>query len=332
MPFALLFLQSVLALFLISAGAAEALEIVPFNTTNQSPLVAVYGLPPIGPATVPGAGRSSAELRADLASNFTSHRRSGERILLDGETYRFALALRHGVGRQFEVGLEIPFILHRDGFLDSFIIGWHDALQLPQGGRDQAPRNRLAYSYEKDGRILIDQHKGREGFGDVRLTGAWQLRGREESESRALALRASLKLPTGDHDRLLGSGSTDLALWLSGSESFRGRSLALFAGAGTLLMSNGDILAEQQRHLVAFATLGGGWRPLSSLILKIQVDGHTAFFRNSELREFSDSLQLTIGGTLGLAKSLALDLAVTEDIVVNASPDVVFHLALRQSF
>jgi hypothetical protein len=164
------------------------------------------------------------------------------------------------------------------------------------------------------------------------LTGAWQLWQSEGDDPQALALRASLKLPTGDEDHLLGSGSTDLALWLSGSQTFRGESLALFGAAGALLMSDGDVLADQQRHAAAFGTLGGGWRPLPRLALKAQVDGHTSCYNDSVLRELSDSLQLAFGGTLGLTETLTLDIAISEDVAVNTAPDIVFHLALRQTF
>jgi hypothetical protein len=327
-----LFFSVVLSIGPGFASFAPAMDLVPFSTTNQNPMTAVYGLPAAAPATVLAQGKTSAELRADIASSFTRDTRAGESILLDGETYRFTLALRRGIGERLEVGLEIPYVMHREGFLDSFIIDWHDFFQLPQGGRDSAPRNRLAYTYERDGRTLVDLSDGSEGLGDLRLTGAWQLWRRQGEEPRALALRASLKLPTGDEDRLLGSGSTDFALWLSGAEAFRGGSLALFGGAGALLMSDGDVLADMQRHAVAFGTVGGGWRPLSRLAFKIQMDGHTPFFRDSDLRELSGSVQLAIGGTLGLTDRLALDLAVIEDIVVDSAPDVVFHLALRQTF
>jgi len=43
-------------------------------------------------------------------------------------------------------------------------------------------------------------------------------------------------------------------------------------------------------------------------------------------------VQLTIGGTLAFSKNINLDLGVTEDLLDRASPDVVFHLALRGSF
>lgn len=316
----------------VSASLAAELELIPFNTSNQNPLVAIYGLPPAGPATVLAPGRISAELRADLASNFTDDSEADESVLLDGETYRYTLALKYGFGERLEVGLEIPYAMHRGGSFDSFIIDWHDFFQLPQGGRDDAPRDRLAYTYDKDGRTLVALHDEDEGFGDLRLTGAWQLLPPEGDEPRALALRASLKLPTGDEDRLLGSGSTDFALWLSGAQSFRKGSLALFGAAGALLMSDSDVLSDQQRPVVVFGTLGGGWRPLSWLAFKAQVDGHTSFYRGSDLQQLSESLQLVIGGTLGLTESMALDLAVTEDIVVDSASDVVFHLALRKTF
>jgi len=314
------------------ASPVGEVELVPFNTTNQSPLVAIHGLPPAGPAAVLAPGRSSVELRTDIASNFARDNESQEQILLDGETYRFTLALKHGVGERLEVGLEVPYVMHREGSLDSFIINWHDFFQLPQGGRDEAPKDRLAYTYEKNGRPLVDLTDETEGFGDLRLTGAWQLCRREGENPRALALRASLKFPTGDEKRLLGSGSTDFALWLSGSRSFRGGSLALFGAAGGLLMSDGDVLPDQQRNAVAFGTLGGGWRPLSRLALKLQFDGHTSFYSDSDLRELDESVQLVLGGTVGVTETLSLDLAVSEDIVVDSASDVVFHLAFLQKF
>ena len=329
-PFLLFFL--LLAVGPGFGSTAWALELIPFNTTNQNPLVAVYGLPPAGPAAVLAPGRISAELRADIASNFTRARGSQEQILLDGETYRYTLALKHGIGDRLEVGLEVPYVMHRDGFLDSFVNDFHDTFGLPDGGRDDAPSNRLAYTYERDGLPLIDMTEEKEGFGELRLTGAWQLWRREGEKPRALALRASLKLPTGDEDRLLGSGSTDFALWLSGSRSFRGGSLALFGAAGGLLMTDGDVLPDQQRNAVAFGTLGGGWLPLPRLALKLQFDGHTPFYRDSGLRELGESVQLVLGGTIGVTDTLSLDIAISEDIVVDSASDAVFHFALKQTF
>lgn len=317
----------------VASAAAEPVDpAIPFATSNQSPLVAIFGLPSAGAATVLAPGKTAVELRADLASLCSSDEKADETVLLDGESYRFTLALRHGVAGRFEFGLEIPYVMHRKGFLDSFIVDWHDFFHLPQGERDDMPYDRLSYNYVKNGQTEVDLDNESDGLGDLRLTGAWQLWQREGEEPQAMALRASLKLPTGDADRLLGSGSTDLALWLSGSQTFHEGSLALFGAAGALFMSDSDVLADQQHHTVAFGTLGGGWRPLNRLALKAQVDGHTSCYRGSDLPELSDSLQLAVGGSVGLTETLTLDLAIAEDIAVATAPDIVFHMSLKQIF
>ncbi len=97
-------------------------------------------------------------------------------------------------------------------------------------------------------------------------------------------------------------------------------------------MSQSTILPEQQRQTVAFGTVGGSWQLLFRLSLKAQLDGHTSLYSGSSLEELSESLQRILGGTLGLSGSTALDIAVSEDLVVNSAPDVVFYLALRQKF
>lgn len=312
-----------------------AVDIVPFNTRNQSPLVAIYGLPPAGDSRVLSPGRSQVLFSADLASNFAYDQTSRESVLLDGETYRFNLDLSTGLPDRFEVGIELPYVTHQGGFLDHFIEDWHSFFHLPQGGRTQYPRDQLTYHYRRNGRDQIDLTHAQAGLGDVRLFGAWQLYRPANRPQRAVALRASLKLPTGNSDQLLGSGSTDLALWLSagdGTSTSLGK-VAAFGAGGLMYMSPGDVLPNLQRSLVEFGTLGAGWSPLDWLAFKLQFDAHTPFYRDSALRELDDTaVQLTVGGTLGFSRNVALDLGVSEDIVVKTSPDVVFHVALRSSF
>ena len=98
-------------------------------------------------------------------------------------------------------------------------------------------------------------------------------------------------------------------------------------------MTDGDVLKDQQRNWVGFGVLGLGWSPARWIALKIQANGHTSFYKNSELEELNgSSVQLTLGGTLAFSKNIALDLGLTEDLLIRTSPDVVFHLALRGSF
>lgn len=329
------FLVPALALglwLLTGAAPAAALTVTPFQTFNQSPLVQIYGLPAPGRAGVLAPGRAALGLTTSIASNFVEAGTSHESLILDGETYRFDLRLRYGLPGNFEVGADLPVVTEQGGFLDSFIEGWHNFFHLPQGGRDQAPEGRLLYRYVRNGKEEINVDKAASGIGDVRLEGSWQFCGTPEGSRRQATLHAGLKLPTGDSASLLGSGSTDLALWVTADNVWplsRGN-VALYGSAGTLFLTKGDVLPQIQRNVVGFGSLGAGWSPLSRLAFKLQVDGHTPFYRDSALNELDGaSLQLTVGGTVGIARSLDLDLGVTEDVVVNTSPDVVFHIALN---
>ena len=320
---------------LLAPYPLHALEITPFYTQNQSPLIQIFGLPAIGEATVVDRKETSLRFTVDLANNYTTDNKARESILLDGESTRFTLHGRYGLGHQLEVGVEIPYLVTGGGFLDNFIENYHHTFGFPNGGRELAPQNRLLYHYEKDGRTLLHVNQSGAGLGDMRLTGGWQLYSGEKETSQGITLRASLKLPTGDSDGLRGSGSTDLALWLIGSQDVRlalGH-LSIYGAAGALGMTPGKILQEQQRPLVGFGALGLGWSPIHWLAFKVQANAHTSFYHDSDLKQVdAPSVQLTIGGTLAFSQRLTLDIGVTEDLVVSTAPDVVFHLSLSHRY
>ena len=121
---------AILALTL-SSVPGQAIEIEPFRTSNRSPLVQIYGLPAAERSALLAAGQWEGTLTFDLASNYTRHVTATESILLDGETSRLSLALRHGLSSGWEIGLDIPMLWHRSGFLDAFIEDWHSFFSLP---------------------------------------------------------------------------------------------------------------------------------------------------------------------------------------------------------
>ena len=315
--------------------ALPAVEITPFYTQNQSPLVLIFGLPSIGDASVVSQRQFDARLMVDLANNYVKDSNSRESILLDGESTRIAMDVRYGLARGFEFGVEIPYIILGGGFLDSFIEGYHTAFGFPQGGRDQAPRNRLLYDYQRDGNQRLKIDSSSSGPGDIRLNGGWQLVQGENKPERAVALRTSLKLPTGDSGKLHGSGSTDLAVWITAGDDWKlsvGH-FTLFGAAGMMGMTDGKVLQGQQRNWVGFGALGAGWSPRRWIAFKVQTNAHTSFYRDSELREVNAaSVQLIMGGTIGFSDKTTLDIGVAEDLIVSTAPDVVFHFALRRRF
>jgi hypothetical protein len=280
-------------------------------------------------------GRKEIGLTLDHSSNDGDEMDAGERLLIDGETTRLTLACQYGLSEGLELGIDIPYVYHSGGFLDGFIIDYHQWFGFPKGAREQAPRNRLLYLYSRDGieKLKVDSSGG--GLGDVSLSAGLQLYHDGQENPRAVALRASVKLPSGDSAMLFGSGSTDASLWLSASDDYRlplGHG-TVFGAAGVMAMTRGNVLPEQQRNHVFFGRIGMGWNPLAWLAFKIQMDGHTSFFKDSSLPPLStNAVQLLIGGTLCFSGSTTLDIAVSEDIPVRTSPDMVFHFSLNTRF
>ena len=313
----------------------HAVEMAPFYTQNQSPLVQIFGLPSIGEPSVVPRQKTDLRLIVDLANNFVNEHNSHESVVLDGQSTRFSLDGRYGIARNFEIGLVIPYIFEGSGFTDNFIDWYHNTFGFTAGGRDQAPTNRLLYQYQKNQQIRLNVDQSSSGIGDIQITGAYQLYRNPERPARAVSLRAALKLPTGDSDNLHGSGSADFSLWMTAGDDYKisvGH-ITLYGAGGIMGMTEGDVLKEQQRNWVGFGCLGVGWSPARWIAFKLQANGHTSFYKDSELTTLNQSsIQLTIGGTLAFSEKISLDLGVTEDVVVKTSPDVVFHLALRGTF
>lgn len=321
--------------YMLMPFSTSAIELTPFTTSNQSPLVQIYGLPPAEPGTLAGAGRYAVQLSFDAASNYVSDGNAVESVLLDGETYRTNLNLRYGVNERFEIGFDIPYISHTGGRLDSFIDNYHDILNLPDGGRSEAPRDRMVYSYERNGIPLVNLRDSSHGIGDLRLSAAWKLDRQTGSQPEALAFRLSLKLPTGESDKLLGSGSTDLSLSMNGQWEFtlENTRLAVFASLGALGMTKGEVLKKQRRNLAVFGSLGLGWAVNEWLALKAQFDGHTSMHKGSSFEGVdTGSVQLVMGASFQVAERTCIELALSEDLWVYTAPDAVFHLVLRKSF
>ena len=151
-----------LAVSVLWPGAATAGELAwgavatPLRIVNLNPFQLLYGVPGSLGARVMTPGSSEVIASMDLASHLVEASSGAERVLIDGETHRQGLALRHGFGEGWEYLFEVSVLSHRAGRLDGFIETWHDVFHLPQGDRDRTPRDRLALFYANGGRTYYD--------------------------------------------------------------------------------------------------------------------------------------------------------------------------------
>jgi hypothetical protein len=314
----------------ISSYADEDFD--PFPTSDRSPFAQIYGLPALeGPRLLPPS-KYSVRLTYEAANHFIASSSEQEFLFLDGETHRTTLAVHYGTAFG-EWGIEMPYVSHSGGFMDSFIENWHSTFGFPNGGRELFPRNQISYLYQRRGVDRVQLTQSTDGMGDVQLLGGWRLpSGKTRWDT---ALRASLKLPTGDASTLTGSGAADVAVWLTA-----GCALAYcppkvrwnFSG-GLLAVGRGDVLPELQRRAAAFGGATLGWQIWQPLVLKAEFLFHTPFYRGSDLRLLQATpAQLLLGGTVKLGSSTAFDVAIAEDINVRTAPDVTLVVNLRTSF
>ncbi len=308
-----------LAAFVLAAAApAQAEEAL--ATFNQSALARSFALPTLGAPQVLGGADWRSAFRVDLTSEYHSSESGSEAILLDGEAASFTFAFRQGLGRGFEWGAELPVLVLGGGFMDSGIENWHDWFGLPNGGRQDAPRDRYRYTYVRNGETLLDVSDAGAFLGDLRLNGGWQA-------TPSLALRAQIKLPTGDEDSLAG-GNLGGALWADWALPFAETSRwSGYVSAGASQNQESDVLGALQNRFVGFGGLGISWQMFDAMALTTQLYAHSQLYDDSDLQPLERAgLQLTVATRWNLTDELLFDFGFQEDLITYSSPDFSLYL------
>ncbi|MEM1432675.1 MAG: DUF3187 family protein [Pseudomonadota bacterium] len=318
-------LRLLLLAALSPAAVAAGAEVPhrPLEIRNLAPFSALFGLP-----RMRGAARSTAalSLRLDHVSNFSSSSSGDTQIFQDGETSHLSLGMRFPAtpSSAFDFGVELPWVRHSSGELDRLIDNFHRTFDLPEGGRDRAPRDQLDILLRVDGEAVTAVNRRRSGLGDLRLWGGIGVYGNEQ---RTVRLRGSIKLPTGDAERLTGSGGTDASLWLEGSEraALATIGVTVTGGAGLVRLGRGDLAARAQERWVPIGHLGLH-RSLGRWHWSAQLDGHGALFDLSVDQLGQPALQGTLGVRRRFGERHELTGAIIEDLVSQSTSDVVFQL------
>lgn len=296
---------------------------------DLNPLIATLGLPRADEsADLAPAGRLRWRSSIATASHSTQDTHGTETMLLDGETTRLALGLDYGLTDRLQIGIELPYLLHESGGLDTLIESWHELFGLPNGLRDFVAQDQLDFRYQDTGIDQLELQRNQRGLGDLRLLAAWQLRNDARGKTAA---RLSVQLPTGDSDSLTGSGAAALSVGIASDRKqlFSKPAWSSFYRAHIVLRDRPDRLPERARRVVGLLAGGVSLRVHPRTELTLQSTLRSAAY-DSELRMLGiTAMQLSVGGTIGLSDSLRLAIAVGEDIRVKTAPDVSFAIALH---
>jgi hypothetical protein len=304
----------------------------PYKTSNRNPFVQIYGLPVAQDAILTPKGKINFSYQYEVASNFTTDAvltdlSSEQMVVIDGETHRHNMEWSYGYSNRLAFSFSIPYMKHKGGSLDSFINDWHDTFNLPDGGRESFADYQLNYYYQNSDEgvsIVQPQH----GVGDVSLSTEYLW---AKSNDLQYSLHSGIKLPTGDADKLLGSGSTDVYTSFNVSTINRDR-WNWHSNVGLLWMSDGDVLSGIREDWVAFGSATLSWSYNQRISLKTQLDMHSAFYDSNTTELGSSSVQWILGAAVAVTENWLLDLSISEDVAVDTAPDVVFQLGINRVY
>jgi len=292
-----------------------------FPLRNHNPFLQVYGLPTFQTHELVAAGKTDFGLSYDIANDADDADRLGERLIIDAESQVLNLSLRRRFGGRFEFGIDVPWVRHSGGYLDSVIFNFHDLVGLPNSNRD-GPDDQYRLLFERQGSVLFDTDMPTSGIGDVQVTAAMDL--------GKATLRAGIKMPTGDSDKLTGSGAVDMSLGLHGGSiaTLFDRELAYSGFLGVLMLGDGDIMPALQRSAVPYGGAALRWQATTRIALATQLYVQGPYF-DAELDELGgNTFQLSFGADFRVKGSL-LRFAIVEDIAAAAAPDFALHISFR---
>lgn len=318
--------RMILSVALVTCGLvpayAEDYVADAYPIRNHNPFLQIFGLPAFQTGELVAPGRLDFGVSYDIANDADDADRLNERLVIDAESQILGVSLRRRVGERFELGIDLPYVRHSEGFLDSLIYDFHKLVGLPNSNRD-GPVDRYQLFFEKQGAVLFDTNAPTSGLGDVQLSAAMQL--------GKVTLRAGVKAPTGDPDKLTGSGATDVSLgvYSGGATSFLDRELSFTGFAGVLALGEGEVLADLQRSAVPYGGAALRWQATNRLAFATQLYVQGPYF-DANLDELGGTtFQLAFGTDVHLERSI-LRFAIIEDIAAGAAPDFALHLSFRR--
>ncbi|GMR00941.1 MAG: DUF3187 family protein [Gammaproteobacteria bacterium] len=297
----------------------------PFETRDQNLFNLIHGqaLPTNASLNKKSQGLWSSSLIITNTINIESS--TDESIYLDYEAYRFNFSYQYGLNDQWNLKLDVPLIYQSGGIFDSPIDKWHEFFGMPRGKRPFVKYDQYDIQYAYQSQALVDLNEASSTLGDIQLAVARSL---VENSSTTMSMWASLKLPTGNKDKLTGNGATDFSAWLALNQQLSDN-WVMNLNTGAVILGTGNYKNIPLSDYAIYGHVMLGWLVTDNINLKLQLQGHTSYYEQSQLRILGNTYFLTFGGTITIDQCNQLDLAFSEDIKVDASPDASLIISWR---
>jgi len=307
-------------------ASSNSADFYPFETREQNLFNLIHGqaLPTNASLNKESQGSWTSSLAITNTLNIESN--SNEDIYLDYEAYRFNLSYQYGFNHHWNLKVDVPLIYQGAGVLDSTIDSWHKFFGFPRGHRPYVENNHYDIQYTYQSQSLLNLDESSTSLGDIQIAIARSIM---EDTNTTISLWTGLKLPTGDEARLTSSGAADISAWLALNRQLT-NSWVINMNAGAVVLGGSNYRNIPLSEYALYGHLMLGWLASDDISLKMQLQGHTSYYDQSQLKILGDTYFLILGGTITFDRCNQLDIAMSEDINVDASPDASLLISWRQ--
>jgi len=318
-------------LVLVSCSCATAPPFQgPLPVRNQHPAqLTVLHMDPAGAEPVPAA---EARVRVDTAysSYYINGFGDGGSFVMDGELLRTGIKTGIGLGAGLGLHFELAVAHTWGGFLDSFLIDYHDWFGLPGGGRENAPNNRWLVEARRRGTLVYEMTDESLELLDLPVELRWAFLPITADRPYGLAVRVAVEFPTGDEDKGFGNGEIDTSIGLVGE--LRQDFVAVTAHAQHTFVGTPDLADRVGFNYEDVTSVGVGTEVwvTDELAFLAQTEYETSVLRNLGPTESDDPQWLLwVGARTLLSPRISLEAGFGEDLITNVSPDFTAYLAFR---
>lgn len=299
----------------------------PLIIKNGHPLYAAIGSPPL----LSAEPENTLDINFSYSSTYCIRSSNDWYFGIDLETAITDIQFKRLVGKETEIGLDIPIIRYGPGFMDGAIETYHDSIGIHNAyGRNKRPQDQFLLLITHNGKIVIQGEPGKTALGDMMVEVKQALY--NNRASTIISVQAFVNVPTGDPDSAFGSGRTNGGMAVLINEKLRS-DIMLYLNAGIGLIDKLEAMQEVKLKNYYYGGVGLEWLYSQSLSLNAQMVIQSSPFPKSSVHSIDDPSMLgSFGGRYKVGAPASLGIAVTEDLDTAGAPDIMIGADYRYQF